>query len=57
MVMGRPCMMALGLRQALFRKATATAPKCSSLVPNSCMWRRAFAVRWIAPAPTGRKAR
>ncbi len=39
MVMGWR-MTAAGLRVALSRWVTAMAPRCSALVPNSCMWRR-----------------
>ena len=40
-VSGRPYMTARGFRWALAYEATATAPNCALVVPNSCMWRRA----------------
>src|SRR5213594_3870024 len=36
---GRPRMSAWGFRCACLRAAIATLPKCSRLVPYSCMWR------------------
>src|SRR5262245_21824795 len=39
-VSGLSCIVALGLRLACLRNATATLARCSRVAPNSCMYRR-----------------
>ena len=46
MLIGRPCITAPGCRFAWRRHATATAPNCSSVVPNSSMWRRMIVAKY-----------